>query len=88
MIDWRMVIPVRTSLRVGRICLLFLAAVIPVWSQVTITTERYDSSRTGANLNEDNTHDFERHLCALREARPLRLRGVVQYRPSRFMSPT
>ena len=52
MIDWRMVIPVRTSLRVGRICLVLLAAVLPTSSQIALTTERYDSSRTGANLNE------------------------------------
>ena len=42
----------KTSSRVICLCLLFLAAVIPVWSQVTITTEQYDSSRTGANLHE------------------------------------
>jgi hypothetical protein len=31
---------------------LFFATAIPAWSQVNITTERYDNSRTGANLNE------------------------------------
>src|ERR1035441_7494184 len=33
-------------------CVLFFAAVNPTWSQVTLTTERYDTSRTGANLTE------------------------------------
>src|SRR5581483_10258941 len=34
------------------VCCLFFAAVGSAWSQVTLTTERYDTSRTGANLNE------------------------------------
>ena len=33
-------------------CSFFLCVVIQTWSQVAITTERYDSSRTGSNLSE------------------------------------
>ena len=32
--------------------MLVVGAIIPAWSQITITTERYDTSRTGANLSE------------------------------------
>ena len=42
----------KTSPRAICLCLLFLAATVPAWSQVAITTQLYDTSRTGANLNE------------------------------------
>ncbi|MGB9284175.1 MAG: hypothetical protein WCB59_09165, partial [Candidatus Sulfotelmatobacter sp.] len=41
-----------TSSRVIWIWVLVVGAIIPAWSQITITTERYDTSRTGANLSE------------------------------------
>jgi hypothetical protein len=44
--------------KIGRVSLtlfaflLTMATAAPAWSQISITTERYDTSRTGANLNE------------------------------------
>lgn len=35
-----------------RVLLVVIGAAFPLWSQVAILTERYDSSRTGANLGE------------------------------------
>src|ERR1700690_2274364 len=34
------------------VVLCVLASAGPAWSQVNVLTERYDNSRTGANLNE------------------------------------
>jgi hypothetical protein len=42
----------KTAIRAFSTVLLFLLAFVPTWAQINITTERYDSSRTGANLNE------------------------------------
>ncbi len=42
----------RVTIRPLSVVLLVLSVVAPAWSQVNITTERYDNSRTGANLNE------------------------------------
>jgi len=42
----------KTSSRALSAVLFFLLVIVPAWAQVNITTERYDNSRTGANLNE------------------------------------
>ena len=42
----------KTCSRAFCLFLLFFAAVMPVCSQISITTERYDTSRTGADLDE------------------------------------
>src|SRR5271166_1992597 len=41
-----------TVLRTISLSLLILTTTISAWSQISLTTERYDTSRTGANLNE------------------------------------
>src|SRR5579872_1237974 len=35
------------------ILFITIATALPAWSQMAVTTERYDNSRTGANLNEN-----------------------------------
>jgi len=42
----------KPAIRAFSAVLLFILASVPAWAQVNITTERYDTSRTGANLNE------------------------------------
>jgi hypothetical protein len=42
----------KTISRAICVCLLVMGAISTTWSQVSITTESYDASRTGANLSE------------------------------------